>query len=124
MLQLRSRQFEALAAEASAGFLLETVSEWFAIFERVHGKPTALPFDTAWAIAAHVVDQVDGLPQPASGPIHHALVHAVLSAAQAGASGIQLRRALTAFCRSLPSSDAGFMLFDLHCSRDLQEAMP
>ena len=114
-MMIDASQFATLARKQEEDFLLECVSDWFALREVVYGEPPRLPFDTAWAIAQHVWDRVDQLPQPPRLQVEYTLIQTVLQFSERGATPNQLRRGLEAYCRSLPCHDAALILFEAIC---------
>lgn len=115
MLNFSPKQFATMAGDARKGFLLEAVSDWFALVEACYQKSPRLTFDVAWNIADHLLDQIEGLPQPITGPVDYAFIRAVLDAAEAGTAPDQLRTAVATFCRALPADEAAFILFESMC---------
>jgi hypothetical protein len=114
VLTFSNQQFSTLAEGRQAQAPLQIVAEWLAV-RRALGNEPAVGFDQALRIARHVLERLKLYPEPASGPVDHALVHAVLNAGESGATRDQLNAGLNAFLSALPAAEAAFILFDACC---------
>jgi hypothetical protein len=108
-------QIDSLEASSRQDFLLECVSDWFALRERIYGSSPNISFEGAWGVADHVLDRVEHHPQPPGRSVLYALIHSVLQAGASGARPDRLRRGLETYCRALPAHEAGLILFESIC---------
>lgn len=115
MITISAEQIESMARPREEAFLLECVSDWFALRETIYGSRPRLKFDEARAIARHVWDRVQDYPQPPGRDVEYELIHTVLQCGTRGATPEQLRRGLETYCRSLPCHEAGIILLEAIC---------
>jgi hypothetical protein len=115
---VQSKQLDALGRGARENFLLECISDWYALREKAYGAAPRLPFASAWAIGEHLWDRVEMLANPPGRSIEYSLIHTVLQCGERGAAPAQLRRGIETYCRSLPSHDAGLILLEALCVPD------
>jgi hypothetical protein len=116
VLRISADQFGLMEATARKQFLLETVSEWFALWEACYGRPSRFSFEQAWLTADYVADELDGLPQRPGSFVDYTFIHLVLTFAEKGATPAQLRGGVAAFCQALPAEEAGYILFESMCA--------
>lgn len=114
MFQIRPEQYDLVDARRRTDYLVEIISDWYAIYARVYGRSAALSWDEAWELVADVPPWVEGLPQYDDRDPTYELVHRVLSSAEAGAAPAQIDAGLAAFERVMPADEAALTLFDLH----------
>jgi len=85
-------QFAEMASSIRKNYLLVIVSDFFALFEECYQRPARQ-----------------------SERIEYEFIHAVLCAAEKGATPEKLRQGVEIFCLALPSYEAGLILFDGIC---------
>lgn len=115
MFRLSQEQTRQLTYQSRQDFLLHTVCEWQAFFEASHERASRIDFDQAWQVGGQVIDQMDDIPLPRNSGEVYALVHAVLRAAEKGATQDQLRDGVAAYLRALPADEAGLILLETIC---------
>lgn len=119
MLCIQSRQFASLSEGLHRAFLRDTVVDWIAAYEVSHGKPPRIGFDEAARIASYLDNLLQSTiaPEMPEDPTRE-LIHRALTAGEKGATGDQLRAAVSLFAGSLPAEEAAFILFDWLCAAD------
>lgn len=116
MLLIRPNQFAEMASTIRKNYLLEIVSDFFALFEQCYQRPSRLDFEVAWRIADYLLDQLEGKSCPEDERVEYEFIHTVLCATEKGATPEQLRQGVEVFCLALPSYEAGLILFDSICA--------
>jgi hypothetical protein len=113
LLTVTRKQFEELADLYHNDYLLEVVSDWYALYENIYETPAQTPFDEAWDLAEYLLERLQAVPQEWEREVSYELIHQVLLANEQGWPLDQLPAAIDQFCESLPATEAAFALLRL-----------
>ena len=108
---IREKQLAALSATAAQEFLLESIADWFAIYNKVQGVPPGMSFDDAWGVGEYVLEKLAGVVcNPGSDPAYEVL-HLVLNAWEHNVPEGVVEEALQFFADAMPAEEAALDLF-------------
>jgi hypothetical protein len=113
MLRITTNQFDQLTSTYRKDYLLQVVSEWFALYEQIYETPAQIPFAEAWEVGEYLLVRLEYLPQEWEQEVSYELIHEVLLASEQGYSLDRLPDAVDQFCKSLPAYEAAFALLNL-----------
>jgi hypothetical protein len=110
-IRLSAGQLEEMEESYRTDFLLETVCDWFALFEAIYRRPATLPFEQAMEMAGELAQRLETCPQFPEEDASYELIHRALLATEQGAEPNRLHGAIESFISALPAHEAGFALF-------------
>jgi hypothetical protein len=113
MIRITNKQFDQLSTEYRSDYLLQVVSEWYAIYQQAYETPAQIPFAEAWEIGNYLLDRLEYVEQEWEREVSYELIHEVLLASEQGYSLDRLPEAVDQFCKALPASEAAFALLNL-----------
>jgi hypothetical protein len=107
---IRREQIEAFEAKAERDFLLESIADWFAIYEHVQGEPPEMSFDDAWDVGEYVLEKLEGVAWNPHSDCAYEVQHLVLNAWERGVPEEVVEQELDFFADAMPAEEAALEL--------------
>jgi hypothetical protein len=100
---IREDQFDELQTTYRKDFLLQTISDWYVLYERVYGIPAKMPFENAWDISDDIVTRLEEETVPATEDPAYELIHETLLATERSVPQDRIESAFDSFYSALPA---------------------
>ena len=117
----RRDDLQALENSRLTRYQAEILGTWLASWEQAWGPPRRVTVSLGIEIVDHLFSRLATAVRPDGARHEMTMAHAVLAAAEKGASREQLHEGIEAYLLALPAEQAGLILLESICDMNLTE---